>query len=140
MAEWVNAFTQGACEIEVYRDGSLIAPANYAANNIASVQEVGGRVVVTSATGQQAPRIDVRVRPLYATSGMDVRVRDVQLTINGSFDYGPVDSAAAWKEAGPPSLAPFSMSGHPIAGATPETSTFSAVDWVSAGVVGAPEA
>lgn len=68
---WTNVFDIGACTVEVSVYGTLIAPANYAANGI-TVTTTGGVVNVSKAA---LDGVLAAVRPSYDTLSRAVRVR-----------------------------------------------------------------
>ena len=135
MAEWVNVFALGPCDIEVYIWGELISPAGYAAHGIASVAEVNGAVVMTS-NGGMLPfdGLDVRVHPQYSVSGMDVRVRDATHTIETWPGYTVVEKAAVWLGPALVDSQLVGMDGSPVAMMTPDSVQFSPEAWDSAGI------
>lgn len=137
---WANVFSVGACTVEVYRSGTLIAPADYADYDLASVEVVAGEVVVTGAEdGEGNPYpitgFDFRVVPQFATSGVAVRVAGVEMTFSGS-GYNALTGAASWSGDSVAKTVPLSYSAFPISPYTPDPAVVTpSGEWTAAGIL-----
>lgn len=124
---WTNVFDIGDCEIVAYRDGVLIAPADYAAEGITSLVESSGVVtLVTDAAGSSAG-LSIDVVPSFDPAAAPVRVSSVSMDGSG---YGPI---LATLDGGETESVALSV-GDPTY--TPDPAVFAsyAAGWASAGV------
>lgn len=117
---WVNAFTQGTCSVEVYKNLSLIAPGDYVAEGI-TLTTTDGVVTLTAPTILSGSvGYEVRVIPAYDTSGMGVRLFSQTFP-----DQLPTTKAGRWS-GGAQAVSP----------TTPYEFTDGSTDWTYAGSYG----